>query len=152
MEEILYSKQKPLAPIAYSIKEVSDILGISMNKTYMLLKENQFPVLRTVRQKIIPIEPFHQWVLKNYTYIKLPEMETANIKDSKTSYSVAEMRTMLGIKKTQAYAMIKQGDFEIIIVKNRMRVTKESFDKWFHSNDNLDQKNLDLQKLDNSKE
>lgn len=123
--------------LVYHISDISSILGISMSYTYHLLSTRPFPIICAVRQKLIPIKPFHDWVRKNHPHIALPEYyEIPKIVQLEVrTYSVPEVRFMLGLKKTMSYEMIKIGTFETILVNNHIRITKKSFDAWFHSQD-----------------
>ena len=49
----------------------------------------------------------------------------------KTTMSVAEMRKMLGLGKTDSYWLVHQGFFETILVNNKMRVVINSFEDWY---------------------
>lgn len=51
----------------------------------------------------------------------------------KTTMSVPEMRKILGLKKTDAYWLIKKNQFEIIIVGGKMRIKIDSFERWYAS-------------------
>lgn len=53
------------------------------------------------------------------------------MKRSKITYSVPEIKRMLGIGKTSAYALVKEGYFEKVEVAGEIRVMKDSFDTWF---------------------
>lgn len=48
----------------------------------------------------------------------------------KKSYSVPEIKQMLGIGKTSAYALVKAEHFESVIAGGHIRVMKKSFDQW----------------------
>lgn len=50
----------------------------------------------------------------------------------KRSYSVPEMKKMLGIGKTSAYALVKTGCFETKIAGGKIRVLKDSFHQWLN--------------------
>ena len=46
---------------------------------------------------------------------------------SKTSFSVPEMRKMLGLSKTEAYWLVKKNFFKTIVAAGRIRIMKDSF-------------------------
>ena len=50
---------------------------------------------------------------------------------AKTSFSVPEMREMLGLGKTEAYWLVKKKYFKTIIVAGRIRVIRDSFEEWY---------------------
>ena len=51
----------------------------------------------------------------------------------KTTYTVEEIMKILRISRPTAYALIKSRVFSSIKFKNTIRISKESFDKWFDS-------------------
>lgn len=48
----------------------------------------------------------------------------------KRVYTVNEIRSILGIGRTAAYDLVKQGCFHCIKVGRNYRISKESFDRW----------------------
>ena len=48
----------------------------------------------------------------------------------KRVYTVDEIRSILGISRTAAYDLVKQGCFHWIKVGGNYRISKESFDRW----------------------
>ena len=48
----------------------------------------------------------------------------------KRLYTVDEIRSILGISRTAAYDLVKQGCFHCIKVGRNYRISKESFDRW----------------------
>ena len=138
-ELICYQAYTNVQPMVYTSSDISRILGISMRSTYRLLDKNKFPIIRAVRKKLIPIKPFHIWLEQNHPEIKAPDYYEIPkfLQDTKKSYSVPEVRAMLGMNKTSSYEMIKAGTFETIIINNHIRIMKDSFDVWFHAQDYL---------------
>lgn len=49
----------------------------------------------------------------------------------KTSISVPEMQRLLGMKKVEAYWLVKQGHFKVILVGGKMRIMLDSFEEWY---------------------
>lgn len=48
--------------IIYSVKDVSDMLGIGQRQAYDLVKSGRFPVKKVGNQYLIPKQPFHNWI------------------------------------------------------------------------------------------
>ena len=48
----------------------------------------------------------------------------------KRVYTVDEIRSILGISRTAAYDLVKQGCFLCIKVGRNYRISNESFDRW----------------------
>lgn len=134
-----YAELEKINKMAYSTHEVKEILKLSMRQTYQLLAKKPFPIIIAVKTKLIPIRTFHKWALKNYPNIKLPDFKPKLdiLGSDRTSYTVPEIRTMLGMKKTTSYELIKTGVFKTIMIDNHIRVNRESFEDWFHSQDYL---------------
>lgn len=51
----------------------------------------------------------------------------------KKTYTVAEIAKILGVSKTVAYALTKENCFKCLKIGKTIRINKESFDKWFYS-------------------
>jgi len=60
-----------------------------------------------------------------------PMIEYTPSPKPKTSFSVPEMREMLGLSKTEAYWLVKKKYFKTIIAAGRMRVMRDSFEEWY---------------------
>ena len=124
--------------IAYKVKDISKILSISERAASRLLVKQEFPSILAVRQKLVPIAPFNVWLKKNYPKKHINELPISPMDlKGKKSYSVPAIRKMLGIGKTGSYELIKSDDFEVVLIGGHIRITKESIDKWFHSQDPL---------------
>lgn len=51
----------------------------------------------------------------------------------KRAYTVEEIAEVLGIGKSSAYALVKQGHFKTVKIGSAIRVSKNSFDLWLDS-------------------
>ena len=49
--------------------------------------------------------------------------------DNRT-YTVEEIARILGIGRTSAYILVKEGHFKIVRIGNAIRISKRSFDEW----------------------
>ena len=47
--------------------------------------------------------------------------------------AVEEVAEILGIGRTSAYSLVKEGHFKIVRIGNAIRVSKKSFDEWLYS-------------------
>ncbi len=56
-----HEKPQPVK-LAYSVFEVAEILGISTDKTYELIRANALPHKRLGRRIIIPSQRFYEWL------------------------------------------------------------------------------------------
>jgi excisionase family DNA binding protein len=46
------------------------------------------------------------------------------------TYTVEDIAKILGIGRTSAYNLVKEGHFKIVRIGNAIRVSKKSFDEW----------------------
>lgn len=46
------------------------------------------------------------------------------------TYTVEDVARILGIGRTSAYTLVKEGHFKIVRIGNAIRVSKRSFDEW----------------------
>ena len=51
----------------------------------------------------------------------------------KRTYTVEEVAHILGIGRTSAYILVKDGHFKIVRIGNAIRISKRSFDEWLDS-------------------
>ena len=51
------------------------------------------------------------------------------------TYTVEEIAQILGIGRTSAYLLVKEGHFKIVRIGNAIRISKRSFDEWLDSLD-----------------
>lgn len=51
------------------------------------------------------------------------------------TYTVEEVAQILGIGRTSAYLLVKEGHFKIVRIGNAIRISKRSFDEWLDSLD-----------------
>ena len=60
----------------------------------------------------------------NGTKKEMPERRT---------YTVDDIAQILGIGRTSAYILVKEGHFKIVRSGNAIRISKRSFDEWLDS-------------------
>ena len=58
---------------------------------------------------------------RNGTKKETPERRT---------YTVDDIAQILGIGRTSAYILVKEGHFKIVRIGNAIRISKRSFDEW----------------------
>lgn len=51
------------------------------------------------------------------------------------TYTVDDIAQILGIGRTSAYILVKEGYFKIVRIGNAIRISKRSFDTWLDSLD-----------------
>lgn len=55
---------------------------------------------------------------------------TKKEKTERRTYTVEDIAQILGIGRTSAYILVKEGHFKIVRIGNAIRVSKQSFDEW----------------------
>lgn len=56
---------------------------------------------------------------------------TKREKPERRTYTVEDIAQILGIGRTSAYILVKEGHFKIVRIGNAIRISKRSFDEWF---------------------
>lgn len=54
-----------LEQLSISVKELSEVLGISKPIAYKLANSKSFPILQIGRRKVIPIKKLEKWLEEN---------------------------------------------------------------------------------------
>lgn len=66
-------------------------------------------------------------------------MRASNTHDNhvpvKRAYLVEEIAEILGIGRSSAYELVKQGHFKTVRIGTAIRISKKSFDEWLDSQD-----------------
>ena len=60
---------------------------------------------------------------------------TKNETPERRPYTVDDIAQILGIGRTSAYILVKEGHFKIVRIGNAIRISKRSFDEWLDSLD-----------------
>lgn len=56
--------------------------------------------------------------------------ENTEVTSERQVYTVEDIANILGIGRTSAYALVKEGHFRVVRIGNAIRISKKSFDKW----------------------
>ena len=51
------------------------------------------------------------------------------------TYTVNEVARILGVSRTQAYRLVKEGLFKSVRIGNAIRLPKRTYDKWLEPHD-----------------
>ena len=126
----------------YTVQELQEILGVSRPTVYNLLKKtdrywlvhkNVFESKEIAGKMRINIASFEKWYANQIKYHKVTGEELG--KELKAwSYSVPEMARLLGLTRSQVYQILRNPKyshfFETIVIAEKKRITKESFQKF----------------------
>ena len=119
---------------SFPVRELRKMLGIKKTDSYWILKNRDIQTV-TVNGKIrILKESFWNWYNNQTKYhiIGGPEPGEALKADS---YSVHDLMELLDISEYIAYTLIAKEIFDVIKVDYQMRITKESFESWYPTQD-----------------
>lgn len=125
-----------LREVSYSPQEIAAMLSVSEDRIYSLIADGQLETFKADSWMRVTKESFERWYSGQDKYLK-PEDRTELDELLSNTYSLPEIGRMLGIHRNTVYEIVSResgkGVFEVIIVNNHKRITKESFERWYAS-------------------
>jgi len=119
---------------SFSVSELRKKLGIKKTDAYWLLKHRKIETVTINGQIRILKNSFDEWYANQIKYHIIGGPEPGeNLK--RNSYSPKDIADLLDISDDTVYAFISKGFFETITVDYAIRITKESFELWYASQD-----------------
>lgn len=115
-----------------TVPEMGQLLGLGKTDSYWLAHQGKFECFQLKGRYFIKKQSFEQWYANQIKYKKVngpPPGSELN----EHSYSVSDLTKLLGVTGYAIYTRIKNGDLETFLVDGWIRITKESFDKWYSS-------------------
>ena len=129
---------KELKSWSYSVKEVADLLGVDEYLVYDLLKKNQMEAVIVDYWKRIPKESFQNWYKSQSQYRTKEDREKDALLEDAT-ITMPEMAQLLGTTRSAVYTILDNPKyshfFEFIVIAEKKRITKESFQKFLEGQD-----------------
>ena len=129
---------KELKSWSYSVKEVADLLGVDEYLVYDLLKKNQMEAVIVDYWKRIPKESFQNWYKSQSRYRTKEDREKDALLEDAT-ITMPEMAQLLGTTRSSVYTILDNPKyshfFEFIVIAEKKRITKESFQKFLKGQD-----------------
>ena len=123
---------------SYSVKEVADLLGVDEYLVYDLLKKNQMEAVIVDYWKRIPKESFQNWYKSQSRYRTKEDREKDALLEDAT-ITMPEMAQLLGTTRSAVYTILDNPKyshfFEFIVIAEKKRITKESFQKFLEGQD-----------------
>lgn len=118
---------------SYSARDIAKMLNLSEAFVYDLMNEAGVEYIVVDYWKRFPKAAFDEWYKKQIRYRTPEDREMVqDLLDS--TMRMPEMARLLGITRSTTYSLIKGSDIlETIMLDGRRRVTKESFYKWYAS-------------------
>lgn len=122
--------------ISYSVKELMELLAVSKDTIYTLLKKNVFETIKVDNCTRITKESFERWYSTQERF-RTPEDRAEDEKIIGTTYSMPDIARLLGIHINTVYQIVgnekNQDFFEFVTVAGQRRITISSFDAWYRS-------------------
>lgn len=129
---------KELKAWSYSPDEISELLGICRPGVYELLKKYQIKTVIVDYWKRVLKEDFYRWYHSQSRYRTKEDREKDAAIEAAT-ITMPEMARLLGLTRNQVYEILNRSEFadlfEIVIVADRKRITKKSFNQFLEVQD-----------------
>ena len=119
---------------SFTVSELRKMLGIQKTESYWILKHREIETVRINGRIRILKSSFDKWYANQTKYHIIGGPEPGEELRA-NSYSPKDLMEILDISEYVAYTLIAKGCFETFTVDYTIRVTKESFDHWYTSQD-----------------
>lgn len=123
---------------SYSPKELAELLGINEGSIYELINKNNIETVIVDYWKRVPKEAFYKWYNSQSRYRTKEDREKDQEIENAT-ITMPEMARLLGVERNTVYTILKSPQyrdlFEMVIVADRKRITRESFDRFLEVQD-----------------
>lgn len=127
---------KELNAWSYSIKDLSEELGIADSVLYDILKRENIETVTVDYWKRVPKKAFDKWYAGQTRYRTKTDREKDAAAEAAT-ITMPEMARLLGVPRSTVYSILsnpKYKDiFEITVIADKKRITKDSFQRFLDS-------------------
>lgn len=145
---------RALKETSYSVRELTELLAVSRDTIYTLLKKNIFETFQADNHTRITKDSFEAWYQSQSHYQKVvavqepmpleeepaadestmglsdPENETAaDLARPKSVYRVCDLQRALGINRKAVYRMIQAGEIKAMLVGKEYLICPAEFEK-----------------------
>lgn len=121
-----------LKKTTYSVEELGQRLGLKEATAYELIAKGHFEIVEVLGKRRITKDSFERWYASQSDYRTIEDQK----KDAEivaVTYGLPEIARMLGVHRQNVYGIADKGCFDLIRVGRHNRATKESFMKWYQS-------------------
>lgn len=122
--------EQPKKRTSMSVMEMGKLLGLGKTESYYLVRKNYFKVITVGTTMRVMIPSFEEWYANQSFYKKVDGPEPGS-QLKQASMNAEELGALLGITESSAYDLIAKGHFEKVDVLGKMRISNESFWKWY---------------------
>lgn len=127
-----------LRAYSYSVAEMAEVLDVSCDIAYSLLKRCHIETFKVDTWMRIRKDVFEVWYNSQSKYRNKADRER-DAELEKASMTFPQMARLLGITRDEVYEIIgkkrNRDVFRIIVVADRKRITLDSFEAWYRSQD-----------------
>lgn len=120
------------AKTSMSVPEMRKLLGLGKTESYYLVKKNYFKTIVVGKKMRVMVDSFEEWY-GNQSWYKKVDGTPPGEQIKKSTLSAEELGSLLGIAEASAYELIGKGYFEEVPMLGKKRITKDSFDAWYSS-------------------
>lgn len=132
------SPGEELRAYSYSVAEMAEVLDVSCDIAYSLLKRCHIETFKVDTWMRIHKDVFEAWYNSQSKYRNKADRER-DAELEKASMTFPQMAKLLGITRDEVYEIIgkkrNRDVFRIIVVADRKRITLDSFEAWYRSQD-----------------
>lgn len=125
-----------LREVSFSPKEIAEELGISEAYVYELIDKYQIPVSTFDYLKRVMKKDFYAWC-NNQTRFRTKADRQREAVLERNTITMPEMARILGVSRSEVYKILKRKEkleyLIVVIVADRKRITKQSFENWYAS-------------------
>lgn len=127
-----------LRSCSYSIQEIADLLSVSNDVIYTLVKRHRIETFQADSCMRVRKDVFQKWYQSQTRYRTKEDCER-DAELEKISMTMPRMAKLLGITRDEVYSILgkkkNHGVFEFIVVAGKKRITYESFERWYQNQD-----------------
>ena len=123
-----------LRAYSYSVREMAEVLGVTEDIIYSIIKRDSLETFEVDTWMRIRKDVFETWY-QSQTKYRTAEDRERDKELEEASYTMPEMARLLLISRKEVYNILSssknEGVFETIVVADKKRVTKDSFEAWY---------------------
>ena len=116
-----------------TVADMKRILGLGKTAAYRLINQCQFKTYLVFGKMRIDVESFEEWYAGQFHYKKVNGERPG--KKYEETIAPTTMAEVLGIPRSTSNDLMNDGLVDFIWVNGTRRILKESFDKWYASQD-----------------
>ena len=123
-----------LRAYSYSVRDIAQMLSIDESSVYYLIKRDQIPTFKFETWTRICKKDFDKWYASQNKHRTREDREKDAQMEAET-LTMPEMARELYITRKDVYNILakkeNQDIFEIVVIADKKRITRESFERWY---------------------